>query len=281
MQHQLWTLCLTIGLAAGLIAPAAAQPPSGQAGPIQDNGFLIEEAYNQEDGVVQHISSFSYLSDSKDWNYNFTQEWPLPWDWRHQLSYTIAAIRPGFFSAEGAGWGDFAINYRYQLVGSGEDPMAIAPRFSLLLPAGDSAKGRGFGGTGYQINLPASIEMGRHLVTHLNAGGTVIPNAKNSAGDQARATGYNLGASLIALAHPRFNLMLETLWTGQGSVMREDATAFGHTLFVSPGLRWAHNFSNGLQIVPGIAFPQGAGPSSGEHALILYLSLEHPFRHAP
>lgn len=24
--------------------------------PIQDNSFLIEEAYNQEDGVVQHIS---------------------------------------------------------------------------------------------------------------------------------------------------------------------------------------------------------------------------------
>lgn len=28
------------------------------AGKIQDNSFLIEEAYNQEDGVVQHISAF-------------------------------------------------------------------------------------------------------------------------------------------------------------------------------------------------------------------------------
>jgi len=24
--------------------------------PIQDNSFLVEEAYNQEDGIVQHIS---------------------------------------------------------------------------------------------------------------------------------------------------------------------------------------------------------------------------------
>ena len=24
--------------------------------PIQDNSFLVEEAYNQEDGVIQHIS---------------------------------------------------------------------------------------------------------------------------------------------------------------------------------------------------------------------------------
>jgi hypothetical protein len=32
---------------------------------IQDNSFLVEEAYNQEFGVVQHISNFVYLADSK------------------------------------------------------------------------------------------------------------------------------------------------------------------------------------------------------------------------
>ena len=44
---------------------------------IQDNSFLVEEAYNQEFGVVQHISSFTRFWDSKDWNYSFTQEWPV------------------------------------------------------------------------------------------------------------------------------------------------------------------------------------------------------------
>ena len=34
---------------------------------------------------------------------------------------------------------------------------------------------------------------------------------------------------------------------------------------------------NGLQIVPGVAFPIGAGPSSGDHGVILYLSFEHPW----
>ena len=29
-------------------------PPS----PIQDNSFLLEEAYNQEPGVIQHVSTF-------------------------------------------------------------------------------------------------------------------------------------------------------------------------------------------------------------------------------
>lgn len=52
---------------------------------IQDNSFLLEEAYNQEAGVVQHIQSFMYLKKSKDWIYTFTQEWPVPKE-THQLS---------------------------------------------------------------------------------------------------------------------------------------------------------------------------------------------------
>src|SRR5438445_13715185 len=44
---------------------------------IQDNSFLVEEAYNQEFGVVQHIQTLQRLWDSKDWVYTFTQEWPV------------------------------------------------------------------------------------------------------------------------------------------------------------------------------------------------------------
>jgi hypothetical protein len=41
-------------------------------------------------------------------------------------------------------------------------------------------------------------------------------------------------------------------------------------------VRWAHNFTNGLQIVPGVSVPMGAGPSAGERGVIFYLSFEHP-----
>src|SRR5689334_18063846 len=92
---------------------------------IQDNSFLIEEAYNQEFGVVQHINTFMRLFGSKDWIYTFTQEWPLPADPRHQLSYTLALTRCGAFSREGAGIGDALLNYRYQLVGNGETRFAF------------------------------------------------------------------------------------------------------------------------------------------------------------
>ena len=55
-------------------------------------------------------------------------------------------------------------------------------------------------------------------------------------------------------------------------------TAASDGLLVSPGIRWAHNFSSRLQIVPGVAFPIRVGPSAGDAAVLLYLSFEHPFR---
>lgn len=62
------------------------------------NSFLIEEAYNQERGVIQHISTFSRMWNSKDWSYSFTQEWPGLRDPRHQFSYTLYAMHAGGFA---------------------------------------------------------------------------------------------------------------------------------------------------------------------------------------
>lgn len=243
---------------------------------IQDNSFLIEEAYNQEDGVVQHISMFTRLWQSNQWSYTFTQEYPVQGQ-KNQLSYTLPIVHDGTFPGSGVGLGDAAINYRYQLVGSGETAVAFSPRATLLLPTGSVRDGRGAGGFGFQTNLPLSVELGKHFVTHWNVGGTIVPSAQDAAGDHASIKGYNLGQSIIWLAHPRFNVMLETLWTGSEGVVAKDKTQFSHDLLISPGIRWAYNFSNGLQIVPGVAVPLGAGPSAGEKGLILYLSFEHPW----
>lgn len=96
---------------------------------IQDNSFLIEEAYNQEDGVIQHIQTFQYLQKSKTWGYLFTQEWPVPGQ-THQFSYTIP-VNHLEDSVKETGIGDIAINYRYQLIF--KEPIAMSPRLSLLL----------------------------------------------------------------------------------------------------------------------------------------------------
>jgi len=247
---------------------------------IQDNSFLVEEAYNQEFGVVQHIFSFTRFWDSKDWIYTFTQEWPVPRDERHQLSYTLALQHAGDFPGSGGGIGDVLLNYRYQLIGSGETRFAFSPRATLIFPTGNSNVGQGYGGFGVQTNLPLSVVVNPKLVTHWNAGATFVPNAKDNLGNRAFSAGYNLGQSFIWLPKSRFNVMLETVFLASQAVTAQDKTQWDRSIFVSPGIRWAHNFKNGLQIVPGIGVPIGVGPSSGERALLLYISFEHPFRKA-
>ncbi len=82
--------------------------------PIQDNSFLLEEAYNQEAGVIQHISSFSRSWDTKNWVYAFTEEWPV-FGLKHQLSATVLVLGLRSGPNTDKGFGDIAINYRYQL----------------------------------------------------------------------------------------------------------------------------------------------------------------------
>jgi hypothetical protein len=254
--------------------------PAPQPG-IQDNSFLVEEAYNQNFGVVQHISSFTRFWNSKDWNYTFTQEWPVPRDERHQLSYTLMALHSGSSPGSGAGFGDVFLNYRYQLVGSGDTRVAFSPRLSLILPTGDSTQDRGAGSFGLQTSLPLSVVVNKKLVSHWNVGATYFPHAQDDAGDRASSAGYNLGQSFIWLVHARFNVMLETVFARSQTVVASNRTEWTNSLFLSPGIRWSHNFKNGLQIVPGIGVPLGAGPSAGEKGIFLYLSFEHPFRRLP
>jgi hypothetical protein len=250
--------------------------PAPKPKPIQDNSFLIEEAYNQEEGVVQHINTFSRRRGG-DWVYTFTQEWPV-FSQKHQFSFTIPA--QGVSGPEGRreGLGDVAINYRYQLAGNGDARVAVAPRLSLLLPTGDEKRGLGAGATGVEVNLPLSVVVSDRLVTHWNAGTTVTPSARNERGDKATLKDFNLGQSFIWLAAPNFNVMLETFWQSEESVIGPDLKQRENSLLLGPGVRWAHNFKSGLQIVPGVAAQIGLGPSRGERGLFIYLSFEHPFK---
>lgn len=276
MSTRLWfriaCLFFVFSLGANAQTPAGQEPPS-----IQDNSFLVEEAYNQEDGVVQHISMFTRLWPSGAWAYSLTEEFPVR-GLRHQLSYTLAFVNTGGTPDLGAGFGDLAVNYRLQVVGSGATRVAFAPRATLIAPTGSVPMGRGMGGYGFQTNLPLSVVVGKRWVTHWNAGATMIPHARNARGDRALVTGWNLGQSVIWQAHPRFNVLLETVWTRTGSVVGPNRTQHQDAMFISPGVRWSYNFENGLQIVPGIAMPIGAGPSTGDNGLLLYLSFEHPWR---
>ena len=233
-----------------LLTWTALGPFTVRAQDIADNSFLIEEAYNQEAGVVQHISTFSRAHGGA-WDYSLTQEWPLA-GVTHQLSYTLPLVNP---PGAGAGLGDAAVSYRYQLAGA-EGPVAVAPRATLLLPTGSASRGRGAGDPGVQLNLPVSWSLGPGVVTHWNAGLTVVGSAAD----------VNLGGSAIWRLRRRVNLLLEAVWLQPDGV------------YLNPGVRWAHDFAGGLQIVPGLAYTIALGPDAGPDAVFLYLSLEHPFK---
>jgi len=141
--------------------------------------------------------------------------------------------------------------------------------------------GRGSGSFGLQTNFPLSVVLGRKLVSHWNAGATFFPHAQDASGDRAATAGYNFGQSFIWLTNARFNVMLETVFARSQTVVSSNHTEWTSSLFLSPGIRWAYNFKNGLQIVPGIGVPLGVGPSAAERAIFLYLSFEHPFRKIP
>jgi hypothetical protein len=258
---------------AGSHDPVASQEAA--SAPIRDNSFLIEEAYNQERGVVQHISGFSCFGDNRDWLYTFTQEWPLRGQ-AHQLSYSLVLTDPGQLGGE-SGAGDSLLNYRYQVAGGGPERIAFAPRASLLLPTGDEQEGRGLDAFGVLVNLPLSVDYTPALVGHYNLGAGHVFSAKDADGNEADLTDFFVGQSLIWLAHPRFNVMLEAIWTSAEEVVGPGVTDRSSSLLVNPAVRWAINLPSGLQIVPGIGVPIGLGPSRSEESLFLYLSFEHPF----
>ena len=265
-----------------LLAQATQTPPPAE--PIRDNSFLIEEAYNQDAGVVQHIHTFSRPVSGAGWAFTFTQEWPVG-SMRHQLSFTVPVFNAGP-GGSGTGVGDAAVHYRYQMLGANGGRLAASPRVSLLLATGDAVRGTGAGGTGIQTMLPVSLAVSPWLVVHANAGLTHTPRAHDVSGDVAAATSYTAGGSAIWLASTTFNVLLESSWNRVAQVIAPGLTSSESQLVIAPGIRWAHNLPGDVQIVPGIAYVVGVGSSRGERSLFVYLSIEHPFQresllHAP
>ncbi len=238
---------------------------------IMDNSFLIEEAYNQEAGVVQHIQTFQYTKN-KDWVYTFVQEWPIV-NQKHQFSYSIPVSHKS--DPNTTRLADVAINYRYQLISN--DKVAMAPRLSFIFPSGNYKKELGSDSMGFQTNLPLSIELSEQWVSHWNVGLTSIPNSKEPGGASADTTGFNAGTSIIWLLTKNFNFMFEVAWNSHESVNADGSTKRDETFFLNPGVRFAINLPSGTQIVPGVAVPIGAGPSKDDYNIFGYLSIEHPF----
>ena len=237
---------------------------------IEDNSFFIEEAYNQEDHVVQHINSFLFSKTS--YNYNFTQEWPIA-GLKHQLSYSI----PLTHIKNGAtGIGDAMINYRYQLLYK-ENAVVAAPRLSLILPTGDKARGLGTGSWGAEFNLPVSKRWNNKFINHFNAGVTHLSKLKDEELHFDRSvTSYFGGLSSIWLARQNFNIMLEYIFREEATPSLNSKIGYNPKHMIAPGARFAFEMKE-LQIVPGVTVPLTFEKAVVQPAFLFYISFEHPY----
>ncbi len=255
-----------------------AQEPQNQTfdDAIEDNSYFIEEAYNQEDRVVQHIfNAYRNTKPEKDFMLSFTQEWPA-FGLKHQLSYTAPF---GFYNSNYVnGLGDIMLNYRYQLTYK-DAWAAISPRFSVILPTGDDKKGMGGGILGYQINLPVSKRLSNDFVAHFNAEATFLPNSKGNDGTKdvkKNLTNYNVGLSLIWLTAERLNFMFEVLENMNSEINTLGNIEHANETIISPGFRFSIPVGN-VELVPGAAIPISINKNESKTNLFLYFSIEHPF----
>jgi hypothetical protein len=266
---------MALGTALALIPAAFAEVPADWPPAIEDNSFLIEEAYNQEPGVVQYIVNGWFVRPENAWLFSFTNEWPVPGQ-AHQLSYTV----PYAASTEnGSGVGDVFLNYRYQATTQESSAVAFAPRISAIVPVGAWERGLGQGAYGVGFNLPVSRRFSRSWVGHFNLGGSWRDDAKTLLDDGTVArddlVGLFGGASAVWLASAHMNAMLELF------AYRDDERVDAANLerrfraVLSPGLRYAIDTKKG-QLVLGAAVPVGLNPASPDPGLLLYLSWEAP-----
>jgi hypothetical protein len=272
-------LSLTFSLIAASFSEGKCQTISDQPvvydQAIEDNSYFIEEAYNQEDRVVQHISN-GYLANpegSRSFIYSFTQEWPFT-SQAHQVSATVSYAAPP--AGVQNGLGDIALNYRYQLF-TKANWAAFSPRLSLLIPTGGEV--RGVGVWGVQVNLPASKRLSNEFVMHLNTGMTILPGVKSEVGPSTvhrNLLWYNAGVSLIWLAQPNFNVMLESVGNFTSEIGTDGDVRRMEEMIVSPGFRFAVDIGQ-LQVVPGLAFPVSLSAAGTSVGTFFYLSFEHPY----
>ena len=263
----------------GLTVTASAQQEPIEI--IEDNSFLIEEAYNQEPGVVQHIFQSIYSSGPRQrgWAFAFTQEWPIGGQ-DHQFSYTVLGYHLSNEGERQYGVGDTFLNYRYQALEEGPGKPAFAPRFSLILPTGNRDKGTGNGVVGYQWNLPFSKKVASRLALHANLGVTYLPHVRSPMNNGDLSPKRSLvsswvGGSAIYALLPRLHLMLEWIGTIQDNINGSGRAVRTFNPVLSPGFRAAVVNKEDLQVVTGVGVPIGLNRQANSYGAFLYLSIEH------
>ncbi|HEX9664027.1 MAG TPA: transporter [Candidatus Binatia bacterium] len=272
-----WLAALT--LFSGVTARGAEPRPIDG---FSDYSFLIEEAYNQEQGEVQHTLTAVYSNDfrRRGWSFNFEQEWWLFTE-DHQVAFSIPFSHIREEGENQRGVGDVLIEYRYQLTEEGPNVPAVAPKFSLILPTGDRDKGTGNGVVGYEWSIAASKKVAPRLALHANLGLTYLPKVRVPLDDGLRLSpkrslvSYDVGASVVFALTSNFHTLLEWVGEFEQEIGDKGKKERVFKASLSPGIRAAVINKDGLQTVLGVGIPIGVSGPAENYGVFLYFSIEH------
>ncbi|MBB4637330.1 hypothetical protein FHS01_003366 [Longimicrobium terrae] len=237
------------GAVPGLPARPAAARKEDEEFQIEVSGLWVEEAYNQEAGVLQQTVRGAAGEDG--WTVEVEQEWPILSE-RHQLSLEVEAGGDGV-EAVGAG-------YRLLVLGGDDEPLTLSPGIAVEYPM-DS------GDVEFQALLPLAVQVAENWTA--NALGAV-----NLTVEEEEKREWFAGGSLFWRARPYANLIVEAVYTRGDSPFPGDGQV--ESAYVLPGVQVAVPVG-GLHLVPGVGVPVGFGPSRGRAGVMLYLSTEVGF----
>ena len=272
-----WLAVLT--LFAGVTAQAAEPRPIDG---FSDHSFLLEEAYNQERGEVQHTFKAVYTKDfrRRGWSFKFEQEWWLFTE-DHQVAFSIPFSHLREEGERQRGVGDIQIEYRYQLTEEGPNIPAVAPQFTLILPTGNRDKGTGNGVVGYEWSIAASKKVASRLALHANLGLTFLPKVRVPLDDDQRLSpkrslvSYDVGASVVLALSSNIHMLLEWVGEFEEEINNEGKSERVFKAILSPGIRAAVINRDGLQTVLGVGIPIGVTGPADNYGAFLYFSVEH------
>ncbi len=240
---------------------------------LEDNSFLLEEAYNQKPGEFQFIQGYRSFHSGKEYHFISDGEMALGSE-KHQFSYQITRLKE---EVDHGSFGDTTLNYRIQSVN--ELDFLMAHRFGLILPSGSVKENSGYGVTGFKYVQASSFLLSDEWDNHWNLLFTHYPEAKVKFSDKRRTLNeYGISSSLVYHWKENLNFLLEGIYEAHEKLNFKNQKKYDYHFILNPGVRTAIDLSwKETQTAPGISFPVRYQEDQIDHGVVLYLSIEPKF----
>lgn len=260
----------------GLSLTAAAAPVAAPSSVIEDNSFLLDEAYNQDPGVVQITQVFQILPSTGEWSHSPAIEFPIVTE-NHQITLQFPFSRPMGASLS---LNDFALQYQYWLIHA--KYFHLTPRIGAVFPTGNSTIGTGSGTVGAQAGLSTTVNFGDAFAFHTSGNAFLYPGSRATDGVATTTWDASIAASLIWRPLSWLNLLTEGVLTSDQTPLPGGSIGRDLLATVSPGARFSIRLGEHRtwEIVPGVAVPftwRTSSPGSASISVLGYLSIEGPW----